>query len=233
MLSEKYLSQNFGYLWKSWLPGLSQSSVTNLLHETSDLAEIAIWEKPISTNVPSQLNDLIAEISFNSFSTSIEKEKPININLPIIQKDIVHAIEKMRLIRGGSFDKKAITQEMLADCIKIRNRLLTQFDKDFDEIRLNPLLRGFGKLASCHADIIYKSNLIEVKSSKYPFRLKDFRQIFLYVFLCIENKIQIEKMILINPRRGEKITFTVEDFCWFFAQNSVSKTMHIMKQALR
>ena len=84
----------------------------NLLDETSDLAEIALWEKPISTNVPSQLNDLIAEISFNSFSTSIEKGKPININLPIIHKDIVHAIEKMRLIRNGSFDKKAITQEM-------------------------------------------------------------------------------------------------------------------------
>ena len=233
MLSEKYLSQNFGYLWKSWLPGLSQSSLINLLDKTSDFAEVALWEKPMSTNVPSQLNDLIAEISFNSFSTSIEKGKPININLPIIHEDIVHAIEKMRLIRGGSFDKNEITQEMLADCIKIRNRLLTQFDKNFNEIRLNPLLRGFGKLASCHADIIYKSNLIEVKSSKYPFRLKDFRQIFLYAFLCIENKIRIEKIILINPRRGEKITFTVEDFCWYFAQNSVSKAMQIMKQALR
>ena len=52
---------------------LSQSSLTNLLDKTSDLAEIALWEKPISTNVPPQLNDLIAEISFNSFSTSIEK----------------------------------------------------------------------------------------------------------------------------------------------------------------
>ena len=40
--------------------GLSQSSLINLLDKIS-LAEIALWEKPISTNVPSQLNDLIAE----------------------------------------------------------------------------------------------------------------------------------------------------------------------------
>lgn len=233
MYSEKFLSQNMGYIWDKWLPNLNQHAISRLVKGETKFVSLQRWAEPLQTEVPAAYNDLIAEIAFNSFATTIKQVKPFSTKSQIKDSDIENAIQKMGIIRGGNFDKMKITPEMLSDSMILRNRLLSQLGTKNKSITVNPLLRGYGKLANSYADVIEGHNLIEIKTSKFPFRQKDFRQLFLYVFLALQARIKIDELTLMNPRRGEKISLTLEDFCLYFGQNTVSRVMQLLQQDLQ
>ena len=48
---------------------------------------------------------------------------------------------------------------------------------------------------------------------------------FLYYFLAVHNGRAINQLELVNPRRGESIVMSVDDFCMIFAKESCSRTM--------
>lgn len=233
MYSEKYLSQNMGYIWDKWLPNLNQHSISCLLQGKTNFASFERWAAPLQTEVPAAFNDLIAEIAFNSFATTMKEVKPFSKKSQIIDSDIDNAIQKMGIIRGDNFDKMKLTPEMLADSMVLRNRLVSQLGTKNKSITVNPLLRGYGKLTNSYADVIDGQNLVEIKISKFPFRQKDFRQLFLYAFLAWQARIKIEELTLVNPRRGEKVALTLEDFCLYFGQDTISRIMQRVQQDLK
>jgi hypothetical protein len=225
MLSEKYMIRKLNFYWLQWLPNLHRGTFVETLKCHRDQIVQLCWAEALKTNTPSIFNDLIAEISFNGFARAIHSTKPDPYERRIAPDDIVQAIKKMALIRGGEFDRGAITVEMVEDAGHIKSRLLNFFQDTFQEVEVNPRLKGFGRLASCYPDVIIADRLIEVKSSKYRFRVEDFKQVFLYYFLAFHNGRTIKDLELVNPRRGESIIINVDDFCRIFAQSSHSRTM--------
>jgi hypothetical protein len=232
MYSEKYISREFGYFWRACLPGLTPNAIAALKEGKLSVASISKWAEQLQTIVPSKFNDLIAELAFNSFASCIlSNNKKSNDNL-ISQDDIHSAIGKISAIRGRTISVSEVTVEMLRDSLVLRRRLLDHFAEKKVPTFINPRLQGYGKLSTCHADMISGASLIEIKSSKFFFRINDFRQLSLYAFLSLEAEIPVDNLVLINPRRGEKITFPIGSFFRYFGHTDFCHTLEKMRNKL-
>ena len=225
MFSEKYVIRKLQFYWSRWLPELDRLSLSGKLKSHSKQIVQSCWADAMITSTPPVFNDLIGEMAFNGFARSIHNAKTELLTGKIIHEDIVQAIQKMALIRGGEIDKNAVTTAMLDDASQMSSRLLDFFRGVYKEVEINPRLRGFGRLASCYPDVIINHRLIELKSSRYRFKVEDFKQVFLYYFLAVHNGRAINQLELVNPRRGESVIMSVDDFCMIFAKESCSRTM--------
>ena len=225
MFSEKHVIRKLKFYWSQWLPELSRDSFAEKLKCHSEKIVYSCWVDAMKTSTPPIFNDLIGEIAFNSFARSTLNTNSGLFAGKITHDDIVQAIQKMALIRGSEIDKNAITTAMVDDAAQISSRLLSFFKGAYQKVEINPRLRGYGRLASCYPDVIVGHRLIEVKSSKYRFRVEDFKQVFLYYFLASHNGRPINQLELVNPRRGESIVMTVDGFCVVFAQASRLRTI--------
>ena len=233
MFSEKHLIRRLNSYWERWLPGLSKTTLSKQLARHADLITQSSWMEVMRATTPSIYNDLIAEISFHSFARDLQTDKAVITATTISPADLHHAIDKMALIRGGKFNKDNITTAMIDDAFEVKSRLLQFFEHDVNDINLHPRLRGYGRLSSCHPDILILDRLIEVKSSKYPFRVEDFRQVFLYAFLAHQNSKKINQLELLNPRRGEHIVIKTDIFCKVFGHSSHGKIMDRIAKDLK
>lgn len=225
MFSEKYVIRKLQFYWSQWLPELNRHSLSGKLKSHNKQIIQSFWADAIITNTPPIFNDLIGEMAFNGFARSIHSiktERPVG---KIIHEDVVQAIKKMALIRGSEIDQNAVTTAMLDDASQINSRMLDFFGDVYQDVEVNPRLRGFGRLASCYPDVIVDHRLIEIKSSRYRFKVEDFKQIFVYYFLAVHNGRAINQLELVNPRRGESIVMSVDDFCMIFAKESCSRTI--------
>ena len=220
MFSEKYLIRTLDSYWAQWLPKLSKASLASMLKSHADQLVQSTWAEAMATATSAEYNDLIAEISFHSFARAMQTPKDDPQALQISPEDVHQAIEKMALIRGGKFDINAITPAMMDDALEITKRLFQVFRHHHADLKIHPRLKGYGRLASCYPDIVIADRLIEVKSSKYRFRVEDFKQVFLYAFLAHQNGQKINALELFNPRRSEKIVMKIDDFCMIFGQSN-------------
>lgn len=225
MFSEKYVIRKLKFYWSGWLPELNRLSLSRKLQSHSKQIVQSCWADAMITSTPPIFNDLIGEMAFNGFARSIHNTKFEPLAGKITDEDIVQAIQKMAVIRGSEIDKNAVTTSMLDDASQINSRLLDFFRDVYKEVEINPRLRGFGRLASCYPDVIVDHRLIELKSSRYRFKIEDFKQVFLYYFLAVHNGRAINQLELVNPRRGESIVMSVDDFCMVFAKESRSRTI--------
>lgn len=225
MFSEKYVIRKLNFYWSGWLPELNRLSLSGKLESHSKQIVQSRWADAMITSTPPIFNDLIGEMAFNGFARSVHNTKFKPLAGKITDEDIVQAIQKMAVIRGSEIDKNAVTTAMLDDASQINSRLLDFFRDVYKEVEINPRLRGFGRLASCYPDVIVDHRLIELKSSRYRFKIEDFKQVFLYYFLAVHNGRAINQLELVNPRRGESIVMSADDFCMVFAKESRSSTM--------
>lgn len=223
MFSEKYVVRKLKSYWSQWLPKLSKASLPSTLKCHPNQLVQSTWAEAMKTSTPAQYNDLIAEISFHSFARAIQKTKNDLKTSQINREDIDQAIEKMALIRGKKFDINDVTVAMKDDAFVIKERLFHTFSDYYADIHIHPRLKGYGRLASCYPDIFIVDRLIEVKSSKYRFRVEDYKQVFLYAFLAHQNGIKTNHLELLNPRRGEKVTMEIDNFCMIFGQSNRSQ----------
>jgi hypothetical protein len=233
MISEKQLIRGFKHMWNSWFPMLNYETINYIINNSHKTNILTHWANKIDTDVPALFNDLIAEIAFNSFASDLLNRENGYSSKDIKNSDIEQAFLKMSLIRGSKFDYNLITQEMLKDAHILKERLLTLYKGATDIITLNPKLHGYGILSSCYADLIIGTSIIEIKSSKDFFRVEDFKQIFLYAFLSHQNKIIINDLTLLNPRRGEMISLNKIEFWKLFSINGYHQTIYNMEQDLR
>ena len=74
--------------------------------------------------------------------------------------------------------------------------------------------------------------VIELKTSAYPLRVTDFRQVLLYSFLCGENGILDSTFSLINPRLGISAVMDVDHFCELFSQAPKAIVFSRLRQLL-
>lgn len=177
-------------------------------------------------------HDLIAELSFAGFRSMVcagihptEEWRPS-------EGDVECALNVMSVIRGARLDREKVDSGMLEDASVLVHRLHSHLQFRLGELTFQPRLRGYGKLASCHPDLMTSEGVIELKTSAYPLRVEDFRQVLLYSFLCGENGVQDSTFSLVNPRLGISVVMDLDHFCELFSECPKSAVFSRLRQLL-
>ena len=221
MVSEKYIAKLDENLWESCAPILTKKNKNIFKSILIKYTKRKKFENLFISRSPPYFNDLVAEISFAHCAKYFSnKYYPKD---SIIQK----SVERINILSGKNIKLERITCNELKDSINLSKRLKKfLFSIKGYKSKFHPRLSGYGYLNSCHPDIIVNTQLIEVKSSNYAFRLEDYRQIFLYFFLAIKNNISIKTLILVNPRIGEALIMNGFEYFELMTQMNHSKAIN-------
>lgn len=101
-----------------------------------------------------------------------------------------------------------------------RNLSATLFDMSAEvklPVVLNPQIPGMEWISNGHGDFSLGHTLIEVKCTAKRFSASDYRQVAIYWLLSYSADIegrgdQWRDFVLLNPRRGEKVSMRFDDF---------------------
>jgi hypothetical protein len=227
MVSEKYISKFDDHLWQECAPTLTKNSKKYLKLIISKYANKKTFANVFIPKAPSYFNDLVSEIAF-AHCAKIHNSKSL-INKSITE----NAIERINLISGKKLTLAHLSLKELRDALNLSKRISVFLnDVKASDTVFHPRLRGYGYLNSCHPDLITKNFLIEIKASDYAFRLEDFRQIFLYYFLAVHNKIPIKTLVLVNPRFGKALFFDAVEYFELMTQMSSLLAFRKISQVL-
>ncbi|WNG57568.1 hypothetical protein F0U59_24490 [Archangium gephyra] len=91
---------------------------------------------------------------------------------------------------------------------------LEMFFSPREDLKTRIPIAGCGWLAECEADAWADGTLYEVKAVDRPFRGADIRQLLVYSAMNSESRqYEIERVCLVNPRRGKYYEVSLEDLC--------------------
>lgn len=190
------------------------------------------WSDEMTGSSQPAYHDLIAELSFAGFRSLVRAGIHPTEEWRPSEGDVECALNVMSVIRGARLDREKVDSGMLEDASVLVHRLHSHLQFRLGELTFQPRLRGYGKLASCHPDLMTSEGVIELKTSAYPLRVEDFRQVLLYSFLCGENGIPHHSLNLINPRLGVAVRLDVDEFCGLFAETNSSVVYDRLREAL-
>ena len=204
MISERKFSNSFSSFWNELLP-TADSFVRrmNLSCDRYCLPTDSLFD------VNRDRRAVINELSFRLFMGSA-KEKELSSNDKMeLSVRVSHYIEKLA---PNIKIELPISQEELNEAESLSSSLNTYFsDYELHKLRFWPVFRGCGRIHACRGDIISSDKLIEVKAGDRHFRITDIRQIITYLSLnSISKQYVIERIALVNPRKGLSFETTVE-----------------------
>lgn len=190
------------------------------------------WSDEMTGSSQSAYHDLIAELSFAGFRSLVrDKISPTEEWRPS-EEDVECALNVMSVIRGARLNREKVDSGMLEDASVLVHRLHAHLQFRLGELTFQPRLKGFGNLASCHPDLMTSEGVIELKTSAYPLRVEDFRQVLLYSFLCGENGVLDITFSLVNPRLGISVVMETDHFCELFSSESKSSVFNRLREQL-
>ena len=227
MLSEKFIAKYDDNFWNECAPILTNQNKSNLKFIISKYATKKQFANFFIAKSSTYFNDLVSEIAFthcaNYYKNQLDKKICI----------IEDSIQRINLISGKKLETKQLTIKEIKDALKLSKRIRTFLTYiNASNCKFHPKLRGYGYLNTCHPDLITNKIIIEIKSSNYGFRLEDFRQIFLYYFLSLQNNIIINKLALVNPRFGNALFFNAVNFFELMSQTSSTTTLKKISKIL-
>ena len=201
MISERQFLRGYSHFWHQQFPGLDE-----LYHSVRmqgiDHPGMERWAELYAGNVPARWNDIIAEISFNVFANAIQSPGQTPT---VTEEEIKSAIVKMGLIRGVALQRSELGDPLLQDASEIARRLTTFFEEK-SGLQVHHRLKGFGILNNLHPDVMAEKNIYEVKASRHPLKKEDLKQVLTYYLLALLNGLGIDKLCIVNPRRGTLYT---------------------------
>lgn len=226
MISERQLARGFAAKWREWAPCLNASFLIEVGAPEGTWAQFCRkWDEPLEGSGTQRWNDLIAEIAFGLFSECL-----------VIQRNLEALCSTTRLVickrAAGRIAVLRKTQHNLESYLNVSNlgeadelarRLLTYFSNWSGTAEIQPLLPGVGLLNSCHPDLIYGDTLVEIKMGNSGFRSDDIRQLLIYYALWrdFSPSRKINRLCLVNPRRGISWEFPVEALIQIISGNSL------------
>jgi len=201
MISERQFLRGYSYFWHQQFPGLDELYRSVRMQDV-DHPGMERWAEFYVGNVPARWNDIIAEISFNVFANTIQSPRQTPA---VTEEEIKSAIVKMGLIRGAALQRSELGDPLLQDASEIARRMTTFFEGK-SELQIHHLLKGFGVLNNLHPDVMAEKNIYEVKASRHPLKKEDLKQVLTYYLLALLNGLRIDKLCIVNPRRGTLFT---------------------------
>lgn len=113
------------------------------------------------------------------------------------------ARKRIQALRGEEDIAGIVNFNQRAEASEIARRLSSFFNFKEKIAIPRPIFPGCGFIDHSEADVIFGSTLYEVKTVDRAFRSNDIRQLITYCALnALENKKNIKKIGVINPRRG-------------------------------
>jgi hypothetical protein len=228
MISERQLARGFAAKWREWAPCLNASFLIEVGAAEGKWARFCrIWDEPLAGRGTQRWNDLIAEIAFGLFSECLVGERSLTALCRSTHAIICQrAAARIAVMRRTQHNLESqLNDGNLEEATALANRLLKHFSDWSGAAEIQPLLPGVGLLNSCHPDLIYGDTLVEIKMGNSGFRSDDIRQLLVYYCLwreCSPSR-TINRLCLVNPRRGISWEFPVETLVQIISGNSVQE----------
>ena len=143
------------------------------------------WSDEMTGSSQPAYHDLIAELSFAGFRSLVRAGIHPTEEWRPSEGDVECALNVMSVIRGARLDREKVDSGMLEDASVLVHRLHSHLQFRLGELTFQPRLRGYGKLASCHPDLMTSEGVIELKTSATSCGLRIFGRCC--QFLCGEN----------------------------------------------
>lgn len=212
------------------LPSLNRDSLRSAMKRGA--IPLEIWSDEMTGKSLPAYHDLIAELTFAGFRSLVSNGEALTEGWQPSEEDLECALIVMSVIRGERLNRKKVDSGMMKDASVLVKRLHLHLLERLSDLTFQPRLKGYGNLASCHPDLMTSKGVIELKTSAYPLRVEDFRQVLLYGFLCGENKYPYQTLSLINPRLGRTVCFDIDEFCFLFGGSNSGMVFEKIRQAL-
>ena len=230
MISETLFSTQYASVWRGLTPSMEE-----FVRRTNMDGYTREWP-PIPGGGSADQRGLVNEAGFLLFKSVA--------NLPAadagasIRDNLVNATRAAHayiLAKQDVSEAPELSLTEKREVIVIAGRLYNFFcgERDLYGMTVSPPFKGSGILSECRGDILIGKHLLyEVKSGDRPYRSVDVRQLAVYVALGFaENGSVVEKIGLLNPRRGTFVEVLTEDFANEVAGQSAVSLCHSLIEA--
>lgn len=176
----------------------------------------------------------INEIAFQIFLNALSRQ----VDSPATQDNEARCISKARhlilgLERAEVADMPDPDEEEMDDAREQirRLRLFFQEVSRGRVVETKPKFSGCGIIDSCEGDVYFEGELFEIKAGDRNVRSVDLRQLLVYSALnYAEQKRQIQRIGLFNPRVGTHFSSTLDEFC---AEISGRPTIELLSEIIQ
>lgn len=180
---------------------------------------------------------VIAEFAFSLF---VERKRDgLSRQKSRAQQEIEDAAWEATKLRLAPYVHQGLSLEKDFDVDERReiseiSRRLHSFFIDVDrKMVLRPIFKGCGFIDASEGDVVYGDTIFEVKTVDRLFRGSDIRQTITYAALNFAaNQYEIERIGLINPRRGLFCDFDLDQVCSEISGRPTQELLAIIVQAI-
>lgn len=220
MIGEHDIAGGFSSFWAEVLPLLTPSCVTVFNRTRGDYLRGC---RPVDrelgiSNADLRWPDLLAEVAFDIFKTSVERQVAFAdvLATPELYEAAWRVGEASISLHRNLQPQDPPPQNELS------HRYLLSLGRRYDALRalhsfehaeFFPRVRGCGVLGACEADLSLGTTLVEVKTVDRNFNSKDIKQVIVYLSLDYLSGVnRWRDVMLFNPRRSFLASFSPNDF---------------------
>jgi hypothetical protein len=176
----------------------------------------------------------INEIAFQAFANSSDPKNDIpsakdnEARSVLIARQLISRLERAEVadLLDPNDDEMDDAREQIR-----RLRLFFQEVSRGRVVETKPRFSGCGIIDSCEGDVYFGGELFEIKAGDRNVRSVDLRQLLVYSALnYAEQKRQIQRIGLFNPRVGTHFSTTLDEFC---AEISGRPTIELLSEIVQ
>lgn len=209
MITEKVFCRGFATFWQDLLPMLgAYVRSQNLVSER--------FAEPFRSELPASTHGSVNEMSFRLFMAARAAEvRVFELNSRAIEAAADAAIRQIREMRQSSRAPVRIPDgHAVKEAVSLAGTIEDFFDSREGPIATSPVFPGCGLLGECQGDVLGPSVLYELKAGDRTFRAEDVKQVICYAALSSATSgFDIQRICLVNPRRGTFVEDSLERLC--------------------
>lgn len=222
MMSERTFARRFSSYWQNLLPMADHFIRSMNLNPFRYDYEIESKSSPDRRAFINETSFLVASYADSDlvFSTGIDKYDYINH----IQEAEAAAVVKIALLEKRKPEDIASLSDVESVEVQNLSKSIFRFiesDRGQNDFLFSPVFPGCGMVSECAGDLRVRDALCELKAGDRGFRSQDLRQVFAYICLNYSKpQFGINRVCIVNPRRGTKFEVEVNSLCKAIAGRS-------------
>jgi len=216
-MNERDIANGFSAVWSEFFPMLSPTFIVafNEALVRPILGSGGIV-RPVSSKVRTVRPDVLAEFGFRLASTAFQGG--VSVKTAARDKSQMEAAHSAAATRISEFRPDLPLGEFRLNALEQREgvRLAAVYEEFLrlwptEVATFSPMVRGYGLLSSCFADLAVGRTLFEVKTVVRPFHSRDLRQLLVYLALqSATGERRWDYGGLFNPRLSLFCTFNID-----------------------
>lgn len=152
----------------------------------------------------SQRNALIAETAFLLAGAGFPETQIKKSELETKAREFLMRLPQSEASKASLSSDEWAEAGMLA-------RVTRRYSSRFDQPKFSPKIPGCGVVDAATGDILYGSELVEIKAVTRQFRAYDIRQALTYSAMLYASDYTVERITLLNPRRARVVSMSLDE----------------------